>query len=327
MRAKSLAALFLGAFVYVSLCGFFIFPIPIPKTDARKAQELAQARDWHGVINFTTEQLKSNPNNESLYDFRCLANFNLRRFAEAERDCQESPKILPNRVAPTNNLGAIRQYQSRHAEAIAYFEKAVAIQPNYGVSWANIVVSYNAMQQPGKAWDAFQELAKVDASRAKDVKTRLKIPDERPADLVAKVPQVLSPPPTQQSAVQPERAIEVQPGREHPQSSNRQRVDDASPIAQGDLQTAQTLVITEPSNARAWRELGKQYQSAGDTDKAIRAFQEALRLEPSDANTLETLGALYAKAGQKEKVRETWENLGKVDKARADKFFSVYILP
>ena len=73
--------------------------------------------------------------------------------------------------------------------------------------------------------------------------------------------------------------------------------------------------------------MAKQYQTIGESDKAIRANQEALRLEPNDANTLEALGILYVKAGQKEKVQEVWERLGKVDKVRADKFFSAYILP
>jgi len=94
-----------------------------------------------------------------------------------------------------------------------------------------------------------------------------------------------------------------------------------------DIQTAQRLVVAEPSNARAWRELASQYQAVGESDKAIRAYQEALRLEPSDVETLEKLGALYAKTGQKENVRKTWASIEIVDKAKADAFFNTYILP
>ena len=87
------------------------------------------------------------------------------------------------------------------------------------------------------------------------------------------------------------------------------------------------MVVAQPSNVSAWRELGRQYQAAGDSEKAIRAYQEALRLAPSDIDSLEAVGAIYAKGGQKVKVRETWESLAKIDKPRAEKFFSTYVLP
>jgi tetratricopeptide (TPR) repeat protein len=94
-----------------------------------------------------------------------------------------------------------------------------------------------------------------------------------------------------------------------------------------DIQTAQQRVVAQPSNYRAWRELAQQHQAAGEPDEAIRAYQEALRLEPNDIDTLEVSGALYAQGGQKIKVREIWESLANLDKPRAEKFFSTYVVP
>ena len=101
----------------------------------------------------------------------------------------------------------------------------------------------------------------------------------------------------------------------------------APSVSYADNQGAQRLVILEPSNVRAWRDLAKQYQAANETDKAIRAYQEADRLEPDDVNTIESLGIVYAKVGQKEKAHEMWKRLVKIDQSRADKFFTAYILP
>jgi tetratricopeptide (TPR) repeat protein len=93
----------------------------------------------------------------------------------------------------------------------------------------------------------------------------------------------------------------------------------AAPPAKS-IEAAQQLVVSQPSNPHGWRDLGKQYQSAGESDKAIRAYQQALRLDPRDLDSLEGIGAMYAKEGQRAKVRETWETLAKIDKARAERF-------
>jgi predicted Zn-dependent protease len=94
-----------------------------------------------------------------------------------------------------------------------------------------------------------------------------------------------------------------------------------------EMQAAQRLVLAEPLNVSGWRQLGQQYVVMGDTNKALRAYQEAQRLAPSDPETLEELGILYAKNGEKEKTREVWEALNKVDKVRAERLFAAYILP
>ena len=134
---------------------------------------------------------------------------------------------------------------------------------------------------------------------------------------------------TQQLTEQSKQPPQVQPGSISAAKIPEKPANSPTSIASADsdIQTAQRLVVAEPTNVRAWRELARQYQAAGEADKAIRAYQEALRLEPNDANTLEAVGMLYSKSGQKDKLREVWESLAKVDKTRADKFFAAYILP
>lgn len=94
-----------------------------------------------------------------------------------------------------------------------------------------------------------------------------------------------------------------------------------------DHHTAQQTVMADPSVAAAWRELATRFQVAGENDKAIRAYENADRFEPGNAATLEALGVLYARAGQGDKVQQVWEKLRKIDKARAEQFFSTYMLP
>lgn len=229
-----------------------------------------------------------------------------------------------------NNLGVIPQLRGKHGEAIPFFQKAVEIKSGYGLAWMNMIVSYNAISERGKVWDAYQQLAKVDDSRARAAKAKFNIPDQRPADAAPPAVATQRPaPPAQQSAVQESQPPQGQPPAMQPEVSVQKSEQNPSLTAStiGNIQAAQRVVLAEPTNPSAWRALAGQYASTGENEKAIRAYQEALRLEPNNVDTLEALGALYAKSGQKDKVRETWESLAKVDKGRADKFFSAYILP
>lgn len=100
----------------------------------------------------------------------------------------------------------------------------------------------------------------------------------------------------------------------------------AAAPAQG-VEAAERRIVLEPNNAAAWRELGQRYQAAAESAMAVRAYEQAVRLDPKDGDSLEALGALYAQAGQKDKLRQTWQRLDAVDKERAERFFSTYLLP
>jgi tetratricopeptide (TPR) repeat protein len=100
----------------------------------------------------------------------------------------------------------------------------------------------------------------------------------------------------------------------------------AAAPAQG-IEAAERRTVLEPNNAAAWRELGLRYEGAGETAMATRAYEQAVRLDPRDGDSLEALGGLYAQAGQKDKLRQTWQRLDEVDKKRAERFFSTYLLP
>jgi len=301
---------FLGGALYACLCGFF-FIFPIPKSDERRVTEMVAARNWHGVVNFTTERLSGHRNgtNDTMLNFRCLAHLNLNQLDDAERDCQDSLKAVPDKHLPTNNLGVIRLKRGLNTEAVPFFEKAVQLKPDFCIGWANLVATRSAMGEPGKAWDAYQQLAKVDASRARTYKTNFRVPDERPAERGAPIPI-----PGQMVA-----ATTV------PVAARTQSTP--APAGEGELLDAQKLVVTEPANAAAWQALGGMYAARGDAERALRAYGEAIKLQPSNPDLLEAAGALHAKQGQKDRVKEIWEALGKIDQARAEKFFSAYLLP
>jgi tetratricopeptide (TPR) repeat protein len=294
------------AATYVSLCGFF-FIFPIPKSDERKVAEMIQARNWHGVINFTTERLNGAPQrnatNDTMLNFRCLAHIGLNQLDDAEKDCQQSLQAVPDSHNPTNMLGLIRLRRGQNTEAVPFFEKAVQLKPDFGIGWANLVATYSAMGETGKAWDAYQKLAAVDVSRAKTQKALYRIPDARPADKGEPIPIGGAKPATTLAAAKP-----AAPG-------------------DADLQAAQKAVLDEPGNAALWRTLGQKYVAAGDHERALKAYGEAMKLEPQNLDTLEAAGALHAKLGQKERAKEIGDAIAKLDAARGEKFLAEHLKP
>jgi eukaryotic-like serine/threonine-protein kinase len=78
----------------------------------------------------------------------------LGRYEEAEQALLQSLKL--RETAPAlNNLGAIRAYQQRDAEAVEYYERAVAMDPNDYVNVENLADSYRRLGRLKSAKTAY----------------------------------------------------------------------------------------------------------------------------------------------------------------------------
>jgi cytochrome c-type biogenesis protein CcmH/NrfG len=64
------------------------------------------------------------------------------------------------------------------------------------------------------------------------------------------------------------------------------------------IATLQETVTKDPNNAAAWIELGNLLFDAEKIDKAITAYETALKLQPDNANVWTDLGVMYRKKGQ-----------------------------
>ena len=74
--------------------------------------------------------------------------------------------------------------------------------------------------------------------------------------------------------------------------------------ADGAARILELVVKREPTNGRAWRNLGVAYQTAKDYDRAIAAYQHALEVEPSVPTPLYQLGLVYAIKRETDKAFE-----------------------
>ena len=72
-------------------------------------------------------------------------------------------------------------------------------------------------------------------------------------------------------------------------------------------------VINNPENMEAWIQLGHVYFDTEKFDKAINAYEKALKLNPSNADVLTDLGIMYRRSGQFRKAIEKFDKAVAVD--------------
>ena len=87
--------------------------------------------------------------------------------------------------APTlNNLGLLRSGQKRYAEAIALFQQAMALRPNYMDPYKNLANTYAEMGRGADADDQFQKAVKLDplSSSGRNAYGHFLVDQHRPAE-------------------------------------------------------------------------------------------------------------------------------------------------
>jgi len=68
-----------------------------------------------------------------------------------------------------------------------------------------------------------------------------------------------------------------------------------------------------PSNIKAWIELGNMYFDTDQFEKSIQAYEQALALKPDNANVLTDMGVMYRRSGQPQKALAAFDKAIAVD--------------
>jgi tetratricopeptide (TPR) repeat protein len=93
----------------------------------------------------------------------------------------------------------------------------------------------------------------------------------------------------------------------------------------GMLEHAQRWTKAQPRNADAWYVLGVAYGRAGQTSKAIEAYQQALRINPEYAEAWNNLGNANGRAGQTSKAIEAYQQALRINPEYAEAWYNLGI--
>jgi tetratricopeptide (TPR) repeat protein len=98
----------------------------------------------------------ASPFEQSVAD--AVAHHEAGRLDQAEAAYRDALRVVPGHPAVTHNLGVIAAARDQHREAIAYFDAAIAAEPQYASAHYNRA---SALQALGQSRDALQSLARV----------------------------------------------------------------------------------------------------------------------------------------------------------------------
>ena len=68
-----------------------------------------------------------------------------------------------------------------------------------------------------------------------------------------------------------------------------------------------------PANAKAWIELGNSYFDAGQNEKSIQAYRQALDIDPNNANVWTDMGVMYRRSGNPQEALKSFDKAIEVD--------------
>jgi cytochrome c-type biogenesis protein CcmH/NrfG len=99
---------------------------------------------------------------------------------------------------------------------------------------------------------------------------------------------------------------------------------DTSPAGQDSrLAGLEKMVASNPANVQAAVQLGDEYLDAGQFQKAVTAYQNALKLDPRNANVFTDMGAAYRKLGQTKECVAAFRQALDVDPTHALALFNL----
>lgn len=98
---------------------------------------------------------------------------------------------------------------------------------------------------------------------------------------------------------------ELRPADQHDHGPAPQTAAPAKQDTQ--LMRLEAQTVQSPDSPEAWIALGNAAFDRDMPQKAIAAYEQALRLQPGNANVLTDLGVMYRRAGQPHKAVESFE--------------------
>lgn len=124
-----------------------------------RADFLYKVQKFDSALIFINKALKADPNSETYLFKRALIREKVNDSKGAIRDYKACIEKNANPLY-YNNIGVIYAIESDYEEAIKWYNRALAVNPEYAQSWVNIGVSYYYLKKFDKACEAMKNGSK-----------------------------------------------------------------------------------------------------------------------------------------------------------------------
>ena len=242
-----------------------------------------QAGSWKNSETLWSRALAGTADNDMAHYGMGNVFLHQEKWGEAVAEFQAALKIRPDYAEAYNNLGFALFKDGKAAEAIPRYREALRLQPAYADAWYNLG---NALAQKGRleeAVSAYQNALQFQ-------------PDNSPVHGNLGV-ALFQNGKTNEAIAQFQMAVQLDPDNAEARFNlgNSFRLTGKVDQAIGCYQKALQI---QPNYASASFNLGIALEEKGRLPEAIAQFQSALQLQPDNANILDTLAWLLATSSQ-----------------------------
>lgn len=216
-----------------------------------------------------------------------------RNFDKAVEYLEKAIEILPGYLEAIMNLGQAREYLEQFEEAIRCYRRALKINPKEAKAHNNIGSIYLKQKLSGLARPEFQKAIelKPDLENATYALCQIYRKEAKMADAITAVEKLID--------IDPENAAP------HGLASNLRLDMGEHEIAIDHLLSA--IELSEADHDSLHIQIGQSYIKLADYDKAIKHFEEALKISPDSYFAYANYAGLWYAVGDTEKGREYYK--------------------
>jgi tetratricopeptide (TPR) repeat protein len=205
------------------------------------------------------------------------------RTSEAIAQYEAALRLTPDYVEAHNNLGNVLESAGRTPEAIAQLEEALRLKPDYENAHINLA---NALESAGRTPEAIAQFG--EALRLKPDYAEVYYNLGRALAGAGRTPEAIA---------QYEAALHLKPDYVEAHNNLGNALESAGRTPEAIAQYEAALRL-KPDYAEVYYNLGSALESAGRIPEAIAQFEEALRLKPDYVQAHNNLGDALLSAGR-----------------------------
>ncbi|MBE9066530.1 tetratricopeptide repeat protein [Leptolyngbya cf. ectocarpi LEGE 11479] len=226
-----------------------------------------------------------------------VAHYGLKQHKKAVETLKKGLELSEEAYA-VNWLGLAYQAQERYDEAIASYQKAIALDPDYATAYNNLGTTYSELKQYDDAIASYQKAIALDPDYAKAYSnlgttySDLKQYD----DAIASYQKAITLDPDDATAYN-------NLGNTY---SDLKQYDDA-------IASYQKAIALDPDYATAYNNLGNTYDDLKQYDEAIASYQKAIEIDPEYDYAHDRLGWVYLLYDQLDKAQQSFEKAVSLD--------------
>lgn len=259
-------------------------------------QTLLDLKQFDNAIAAYQKALSLNPNSSVLHTNIGFVWFEKREYAKAVAEYREALRLNPNNQVAYFLLGKSLYELEQFSEAAAAFQQSYRLDPSSKVSLYKLGEVYLEIGNKNEATQVLRSLQQVKSLSAKEFEdeyTQLFSSDDSKDLLELGDGAVVA-------------AVEGSDGS-YPLRFFRRAIQ---------------LDKSAQTQARAYSRMGVTYSGIEKYEKAVGAFQEALKIIPNDPETNFDLGLTYLRAGMKAEAMQVYKLLQRLDRDKAQRLYT-----